>query len=185
MKKLFAILLAVAVICALSVTAFAAQDPTEITTIPAQGATATVTVKGQYAAAAADIHNYKVVITWGDMEFKYTPAQREWNTTTHNWDNKPGGGWSVVESKSNTISIANHSSKAIEASFAFEAAQGFTGVNGTFTGLTEGKLNLAAPQAGATDPVTDSVTFMPNAGTLTAETAAEPTTIGTITVTVK
>lgn len=186
MKKLFAILLAVAVICALSVTAFAAAGSDTISgaAIPADPDNkVSITVQGIYSAAAADIHAYKVDIEWGAMAFKYTPAQKQWDTTDHNWEDVPGGGWSCVTEGNNTITVKNHSSKAIDATFAFAAASGFTGINGEFTGLTAGKLNVLAPTAGASDPVSGTVSFMPNAGTLT-NAVDQLTDIGTITVTI-
>jgi len=44
-------------------------------------------------------------------------------------------------------------------------------------------LNVLAPTAGASDPVSGTVSFMPNAGTLT-DAVDQLTDIGTITVTI-
>ena len=184
MKKLFAILLAVAVICALSVTALAANDPATITSTANNSNTASVDVKGQYVAAAADIHNYKVVITWGDMEFQYTPAQREWNTSTHEWTDVDTAGWSVIEGKTNTIEVANHSSKAIDATFSW-TAEGSNGIIASFldsndAALANNKLTVAAPTSAQAPTATAK--FMP-VGAL-ASSATTLAKIGAITVTI-
>ena len=178
MKKMFAILLAVAVICALSVTALAA-------TITPEGL-ASKDVTGQYQAGSADVQGYKVAIAWGDMTFKYTDATRTWNTTDLEWD-ESGAGWTVVDN-SNTITLTNSSSEDIKATFTFAAAQG-SGITGKFTDeegtdLTNNQITVgnALPAQGQTTGSAKNATakFVVTGGTLAAN-----ATLGSISVSIE
>lgn len=121
MKKLFAILLAVAVICALSVTAFAAEESKnavgEFTPIDVTG---TVNELG-YA------HTYKVTLSYTSMAFEYSEGTRTWDAENMVWG-APNNAW--VTDKA-TITITNQSSKDIEATV---IAAGENGVNLAVTG---------------------------------------------------
>ena len=178
MKKLFAILLAVALVAALSVTAMAA-------TITPDGSASKV-VTGQYQAGSADVQGYKVAIVWGDMTFKYTDATRTWNTTDLKWD-ESGAGWTVVDN-SNTITLTNSSSEDIKATFTFTAAEN-SGISGKFTdeegtALTNNQITVdnALPTQGQTTGAAQSevVKFEITGGTL-----SENATLGNIAVTIE
>lgn len=178
MKKMFAILLAVALVAALSVTAMAA------TITPDGGASHVVT--GQYQAGSADVQGYKVTIAWGDMIFKYTDATRNWNTTDLKWD-ETGAGWTVVN-ESNTITLTNSSSEDIEATFTFTPAEN-SGISGKFTNeagtdLTDGKITVdnALPAQGQTTGAAQSevVKFVITSGELAAN-----ADLGTIAVSIE
>ena len=172
MKKLIAILMAIAMIAALSVMA-CAEDVT-----PTGGASATV--KGTYVKdELADA--FKVDITWGAMTFQYKIANKEWNTETHNWDVVEGAeqGWAATNN-SNTIALVNHSSKSVTATFRYTATVANT--EAAFSGTTEGALTIAAPEVGAKDGVPASTTVSISGGALTAE--QTNVTVGTITVSI-
>ncbi len=178
MKKLFAILLAVALVAALSVTAMAADNAGA----SLEGESSKV-VKGIYAAGA-DVDQYKVAITWGDMQFTYAAAQRVWDTDNYEWDTTQAAGWSVVEGKTNTITVVNHSSEAITATFTWTAAANFTGVGANFTDNAGAALtgNALSVGSAATNnaAVTEVAKFMPT-GTLDAS-VSSLTDLGSITV---
>lgn len=166
MKKMFAILLAVALVAALSVTAMAA------TITPVGEASKVVT--GQYQAGSADVQGYKVAIEWGDMTFKYTDATRTWNTTDLEWD-ESGAGWTVVNN-SNTITLTNSSSVDVTATFTFTPAVN-SGISGKFTDdegtdLTNNKITVgnALPEQGQTTGAAkeEVVKFEITGGTLAA-----------------
>lgn len=141
MKKLLSILLAIVMIATLSVTAFA----TTVTTVPGSDS---ADVMAKYnSEEPADV--YSVDVTWGAMEFDYNAGGQIWNTESHKWEADPAApaGWAVKDA-SNTITLANNSSKAVDASFAFAAD--YADLSGKFTynaaDLT-GALNLEMPKA--------------------------------------
>lgn len=177
MKKMFAILLAVALVAALSVTAMAADN--------AAGSLVgnnSKVVQGIYAAGA-DVDAYKVAITWGDMQFTYAAAQRVWDTENYEWDTTQAAGWSVVEGKTNTITVVNHSSEDITATFTWTAGANYNGIGANFTddegtALAGNALIVGDATGGAA--VTEVAKFMPT-GTL-ADSVNALTDLGTITV---
>ncbi len=121
MKKLFATLLAVAMLASLSVTAFAAENT---------GATPTeITVNGTYTPGAMADEKISVDIAWDAMDFTYTGAsQGTWNPVTHTYDGATEGSWS---DNTPAITVTNHSNVAINATLDFTPA--VDGVVGTFT----------------------------------------------------
>lgn len=103
MKKIFGILLALALLCTLSVSAFAAD----------------ITVSGDKEhdltvkydpAQQNDV--YAATITWGAMTFTYNGKIEHWDTTDLVWKTDREAGW---VSTGNTVTIINRSSKAIYA----------------------------------------------------------------------
>ena len=79
MKKLFATILAVAMLASVSVTAFAAtNDGTQDTKI---------TVNGSYVSGAAGSSVISVDIEWEAMNFTYSAtSEGTWNPATHAYD---------------------------------------------------------------------------------------------------
>lgn len=143
MKKLLSVILAVVIVASVSVTAFAA-------TINTANGSDSADVNGKYnATATTDV--YVVDIKWGAMEFDYNAGGQKWNSETHKWEADPEAtaSWTVKDA-SNTITLANHSSKAVNATFAFDANVEYTDLSGAFTydnAPLEGALNLEMPQA--------------------------------------
>ena len=121
MKKLFAALLAGAMLASLSVTAFAAENT---------GATPTeITVNGTYTPGAMADEKISVDIAWDAMNFTYTGAsQGTWNPETHAYEGATEGGWS---NNTPAITVTNHSNVAVNATLGFTAS--VDGVIGTFT----------------------------------------------------
>ena len=76
MKKLFATLLAVAMLASMTVTAFASENT---------GATPTDnTVNGSFVSGTAGAETISADIAWEAMDFTYTGAsQGTWNPATH------------------------------------------------------------------------------------------------------
>lgn len=125
MKKLFAILLAVAVICALGVTAFAAEDTLSGTegNVPAnKEITVTGTYNDQY------VQEYHVDLTWGSMAFTYNTQVAAWDESTHLWVTSGEAGW-TCEANANKITLVNHSSQELTATFAYATT---VSIDGTF-----------------------------------------------------
>lgn len=178
MKKIF---------CALMVITMMAINvlPTWAATIDASDGADSTDVKGKYVNAVAD-DVYSVDVTWGAMEFDYYEGGQKWNTQSHKWEVDPAdpAGW-TVNNNSNTITLANNSSTAVNASFAFVANDEYTDLAGTFTynnaALTSAlELELPAEDTAAKAYV---VVFMPNGEIPDSHSTTAYTKMGTITVT--
>ena len=175
MKKLFAILLAIAMIAALSVTAFAANNAAG----SLQGGNE-VAVYGKYIAGADPIDVYEVVIEWDTMKFDYTDAQMIWDTTELDWVVEEAAAWSVAEGSSNEITLTNKSSKDVVATFTWAPGANYTGITAAWTGLTDNKVTVLSALNNEGDAGVAAVEFMP-AGQL-ADTVTILTQLGNITV---
>ena len=171
MKKLFATLLAVAMLASVSVTAFAAEtnhgtQDTEIT------------VNGSYVSGAAGSSVISVDIEWEAMNFTYSAtSEGTWNPATHAYDGQTEGGWS---DNTPAITVTNHSNVAVNATLGFTAD--VTGVVGTFTEASgtenDNILNLATAEG---TEVANAPTASANFGISGAAIDADKT-LGTITV---
>ncbi len=165
MKKILGLILAIAMMAALSVTAFAAPTPSEFND--------SADVNGKYVAGAqADV--YYVDVTWGAMNFTYKADAQTWDPEAHTWIDATTGTWTA---EGNTITVANHSSVEVTATFAFTAAEDYDDLTPTFTGVTDNAADLAAPTTATATTCTATLTL---AGTLPAGTNG---VIGTVTVT--
>ena len=149
MKKLFAVLLAVAILCTMSVTAFAA-------TVTTTGDTsADLTVK---YSAGSKVDAYAATIEWGSMEFTYTAAAKTWNTNTLTWDDNGTAAWS----NAGTVTITNKSSQAITAKFGWSPesdAKGVTGITVNGSAISENGYTIASADTGAATGNAQSQTF--------------------------
>ena len=173
MKKLFATLLAVAMLASVSVTAFAAEtnhgtQDTEIT------------VNGSYVSGAAGSSVISVDIEWEAMNFTYSAtSEGTWNPATHAYDGQTEGGWS---DNTPAITVTNHSNVAVNATLGFTAD--VTGVVGTFTEASgtenDNILNLATAEG---TEVANAPTATANFGISGAAIDANKA-LGTITVTI-
>jgi len=178
MKKLIAVLMAIAMIAALSVTAFAAE-----TIGDALVGEDNITVSGKYNAGV-DTPAYKVTLTWDDMTYDYyAAADRTWNVETMTWTETKAAGWHLV-SGSNEIRVDNASSVDITATFVWDAEDAYSAVTGSFTGTDEGALTVDAATAGVAgnNGTAGTATTTFEIGGSLADTAVNVTTIGTITV---
>ena len=179
MKKMFTLILALAMMTALSVPAFAASGSANVTTIPETTPT-TISVTGIYALAPVAT-TYSVDLEWGAMEFTYTAASK-WDPATQTVveDTTKTGTWTA---NGNTITVTNKSNAIIGATLSFEKAAGID-VTYSFSEGGRDKINepinftLNAATAGNTPSA--SATFNITAGKITANKNGE--SLGTITV---
>ena len=176
MKQIFTLALTFLLIFSLvTVTAFATNDKIEAT-----GGTATKAVKAYYSAGAGGGTVYSVDITWGNMEFTYSAGSGStWNPATHTYSSGGTGGWSH---NGNTVTVTNHSNTEVTANLAYDSEQGYEGISGSFG--NKSTMNLAtAERTTVTEAPTDTAELSLT-GTLNS-TVTVPTTIGTITVTIR
>ena len=170
MKKLFATLLAVAMLASVSVTAFAeTNNGTQDTEI---------TVNGSFVSGTAGSSVISVDIEWEAMDFTYSAAsQGTWNPATHAYDGATAGGWS---DNTPAITVTNHSNVAVNATLGFTAD--VAGVIGTFTEASgtanDNILNLATAEG---TEVANAPTATANFGISGSAIDADKT-LGTITV---
>lgn len=117
MKKLFAIVLAITMIAALSVTAFAADKD-------GKGAFDPIAVQGTYKPSGYT-DTYLITMEYTGLSFTYNAAGYVWDAASQEWDESTTAAWSG--STSGTITVTNKSSVAITATFAnTEPANGAT-----------------------------------------------------------
>ena len=151
MKKIFAIIISLALLSTASVTAFAASP------ITAKDGSDSAVVKGTYVAGDASATVYSVDIAWGSMEFTYTDASKgTWNPDTHGYDGAKAATWSCA-TDANKIEVTNHSNANVTAQLSYAPESGYNGISGSFS--DGGTLNLnsavdtrysAAPSGSAT-----------------------------------
>lgn len=178
MKKLLCVLMVIAVFATTSITAFA-------DTLTTSNGSASADVKAKYnSTVPADV--YSVDVTWGAMEFDYNAGGQKWNTTSHKWeaDASAPAGWEVKDA-SNTITLANHSSKAVNADFQFTANEAYTDLSGVFmydNAALDGPLAMELPQAD-TPAKEYVVSFNPSGSIPATHSATAYEKMGSITVT--
>lgn len=165
MKKILTLILALAMVMSLSVTAFAATST---------GGDTTINVKGTFKTDGAAGEKISVDVAWEGMEFTYTEgAAGEWLPNEHKYADDAAGYWSTNKG---TITVTNHSNTAVKATLTFDAD--VDGVVGTFD-KTELQLDTA---------VGTEVNAAPSAtaefGISGAAITENKDTLGTITVTI-
>lgn len=171
MKKLFAILMAVALLCTMSVTAFAADVTTTGNT------SADLTVK---YSSGSKVDAYAATIEWGSMEFTYTSAAQKWDTDNLEWAADGTSAWS----NAGTVKITNRSSQAIIAKFSFTAesdAKGVTGITVNGVAIDANGYSIADATSGTATTATFSI--LPT-GEYTG-TNTDAVKVGTITITLE
>lgn len=173
MKKLFAILLAVAVVCALSLTAFAA----DFTSLP-QNTAASIDVSATFDEVDYE-DAYFVTLTYTDIVFAYTAGVSTWNPSTLKWDAPEDAEWTTASA---TVNVVNKSSVGITVTFTDDIADD-ADVQLEYT--SNGVLTLAEADVENDKTATGSA----KEGTMTISVAEdsvidEATDIGTITVSI-
>ena len=130
MKRITTILMTLAMVMSLGVTAFASE----------YGGSKDVTAKYEKNESEKPIYN--VDLNWGDMTFTYTETTTKvWNPDTHTYDITVAGSWDKTES---TITVKNHSNVSVGVSMSIISVDE-TGVDVSLTG---GNANLAAGEVG-------------------------------------
>lgn len=172
MKKIISLILALAMVMSLSVTAFAAEGVTN-------GGTDTSDVKGTYSSTAT-VTVYSVDIAWEGLSFTYNGAfEGNWNPETHEYEDATAAGWAAGNG---TITVTNHSNTAITATPTYTAKDGFETAGVSFS---TSALNVATADNGidgaAGTAVTGTITVTPT-GSLPEGT--KDAVIGTITITI-
>ena len=119
MKKIITLLMALAMVMSLSVTAFASD----------LGGSKDVTAKYEQNESEQPIYN--VDLNWGDLTFTYTETTTKvWNPETHTYDTTTTGSWDKTET---AITVTNHSNVSVAVSMSVTPVDG-TGVDVTLTG---------------------------------------------------
>lgn len=175
MKKIITLTLCVAMLCMMSLSAFAGT----IESITSGSNTETGDVKAQYVLADGTA-TYSVDIEWGSMAFTYTVPQI-WDEEHHEWDpDTDHAEWAPVavgegQTAANAIIVTNHSSTEINASVSFAAEEAYNTVTGSFgeEGANSADLDTA-----------DAHTFYLTLGGSIANTVTTSTKVGTVTVTI-
>ncbi len=171
MKKILSLVLALALVMSLGITAFAA----EINGDNSKDVTA------NYQAGEASQKVYLVDIVWGSLEFTYTDASEgTWDPETHTYTGTKAAEWSCAEG-ANKVEVTNHSNAEVTVEIAnSNVLQGVT--------MTWDKATLTLPTAdngengAAGTPTTDSA-LLTVTGAIT-DTGAKQT-LGTVTITLK
>lgn len=175
MKKLLCVIMVVAMIATLSTSVFAG-------TIKTENGLETSDVKAKYQSVTPS-PEYHVDVVWGAMEFEYNASGRLWDEENHKWYDDPANAaeWNPVNG--DTITLANHSSEAVKATFSFEAIDGYS-LTGKFTHNSAeltAALELEIPKADTTAKEY-VVTFEPVGDLSDTHSADAYAKIGTITV---
>lgn len=142
-------------------------------------------VKAKYNATTPP-EKIVVDIAWGAMEFDYNAGGEQWDAEAHKYVADPSvpAVWAVHDN-SNTITLKNHSSRAVAAAFAFNADNGYSAISGDFSynsAKLTGALTLAKPAAD-TDAAAYVVSFMPTGELVATHSSTTYTKIGVITIT--
>lgn len=133
MKKIIILLMVLAMVMSLSITAFASD----------LGESKDVTAKYEKNESGQPIYN--VDLNWGDLTFTYTEnTTKIWNPDTHTYDTTTTGSWDKTES---TVTVTNHSNVSVAVSMSVTPIDG-TGVDVSLTG---GNATLAAGEVGNVD----------------------------------
>ncbi len=172
MKKLLSLILALALVLSLSVTAFAAEGVSN-------GGTDSADVKGTYSTEAT-VTVYSVDIAWSGLEFTYNGAfEGNWNPENHEYEDATAAGWAAGNG---TITVTNHSNAAITATPTYTAKEGYesAGMNFSTDALQVATADNGVDGAAGT-AVVGTITVTPT-GSLPEGT--KDATIGTITITI-
>ncbi len=168
MKSLKAAVLTATLVLSMGATAFAAEESTQ-------------DVKAKYVKSAAADIVYSVDISFGSMEFTYTPeSEGTWDAEKHEFVNKKAAAWNY--NGQNTVKVTNHSNSAISVALDFKATEDYKDITGDFA---DNKLMELATAVGTTvDAAPTKTAALTLKGALPA-TAEENVTIGTVTVTIQ
>ena len=169
MKKLFAIVLTLALVLALGTTVFAYDE--QITTNNGTATSGNVTASVTTNNAADTI---SVDVTWGTLSFDYSQTAT-WDPATHT-SGVTGGAWALTSTYQTVATVANHSNVAVTATASFTKANG-TDYTATFEHASQ---DLATAVGTALNEAPSATFAMRVAGSAPANNAV----LGTITITI-
>ncbi len=141
MKKVLSLLLAVVMMAAMAVSAFATNE----SSLKNDGDSTSFDVSGVYVPATEE-PVISVAITWGKMEFTYSAGGNVWHPEDHS-STPTNQGWSA---EGNDITIVNHSNVGVTAALSFTAE--VSGVVGEFVDSNNAKVtsvSLARAEKGS------------------------------------
>ena len=167
MKRIITLLMVLAMVMSLSVTAFASD----------LGESKDVTAKYEKNESEQPIYN--VDLNWGDLTFTYTETvEKVWNPDTHTYDTTTTGSWDKTES---TVTVTNHSNVSVAVTMSVTPIDG-TGVDVSLPG---GNATLAAGEVGNVDgaaSVTGTITVSGKPNSTVTEAGIK---VASITVTIE
>lgn len=170
MKKIFATIIALAMVLSVGVTAFAAETGKQ----PGNSQNIDVTAKTVSTGTTPVV--YSMDIAWDSMTFTYAESGTKiWNPTTHTFSTNTTGGWDKTTAN---ITVTNHSNAAVNAAVTYSAVSG-TGISGE---ITNGTKTLAAGVENAYDAADKLVATLTISGTPNNTITSEGVKIGAITV---
>ena len=174
MKKAISVFLALALTMLLCVPAFAADG-----NVGTGGGKQDIVVSAWYVDSSVAGTVYSVDVAWGAMEFTYTRSgSKDWDPVHHDYKDNTTASWTAT---GNEITVTNHSNTQVTASFAYEAAEGYTSVTGSFD---HASLTLPSAEGRAVDaPDLLAKTTLTLSGTLDSN-LTSITKIGKVTVTI-
>ena len=177
MKKVLSVVLAIAMMSALAIPAFAA-DIEAVDDSKAQDITLTVANTDE----ESDVVVYSVDVAWGQVAFTYNiTTTYDWNPATHEYNANPSYEYAWAgEGNTGVITVTNHTNKALTASAASEVknASAFTVSCGQAASLATA-VNTEVAKA-----PTDTISYTVNAPETKPTAEASATVIATITVTI-
>lgn len=186
MKKILSILCAAAVVCCMSVTAFAAGPDAGNTDITSLNGNAEIDVNIA-ATMVEEQPAYSVNVAWESMSFTYTDVAKTWSTSSHTWTGDDGS-WSAATSD---ITVINHSSENVDVAATYTAAElGKFEEDQEYLGVTVGLEDFGTKQLQAGDEDNLDGVDGDNMATAQLSVSGTPTQtianakVGTVTVTV-
>lgn len=176
MKKLLTLLLAVAMLATMAISASGADAA-----LVDKADNQEIDVNATYVPGDTAQTVYSVSIAWGSMEFTYTGASDgTWNPETHAYDGATEAGWSC-EDGANKISVTNHSNAAVLVVPSYSLNEGITGDFVDIANATVADIDLPSAEGTAVDAAPKADIYFDITGGSVDATGK----IGTITITLQ
>ncbi len=174
MKKQISLLLSLALVLSLSVTAFAADGSGSVGRNDSQD----IPVTAKNTGSSTDTPVYSVDISWEDMTFTYSATTtRTWNPDTHTYTSSGTRSWNKTTA---AVTVVNHSNVDVDVSIEY-AGVADTGVTGAMDITSD---TLAAGKENKYSEADSGVYTLTISGAPNASVSESGIQIGTITVTI-